>query len=84
MDTPLPSHLEPTLLNALLTLRDYLQQLYQERFVHLVLFGSHARGEASTNSDVDILIVLNDPVNTSQELHHTSQFVASCASIIIC
>ena len=58
MSPMLPSHLQPALLNILLPLRDYLRQLYQERFDRLVLFGSYARGEATANSDIDVLICL--------------------------
>jgi predicted nucleotidyltransferase len=76
MNTSVPPHVQPALLNALLPLRDYLRQLYQERFDRLVLFGSQARGEADATSDVDVLIVLHDPVDASQELQHTSEFVA--------
>lgn len=69
-------YVEPLLLDALISLRDYLRQLYQERFDRLVLFGSYARGEATADSDVDVLIVLDDPVDASAALHQTSEFVA--------
>lgn len=76
MNTSVPSHLQPALLDVLLPLRDYLRLLYQERFVHLVLFGSYARGEATADSDVDVLVVLEDPLDASEALHQTSEFVA--------
>ena len=57
-------------------LRDYLQQEYQDRFDRMILFGSQARGDATEASDVDVLIVLHDPVNASEELKRTSQFIA--------
>ncbi len=68
--------IQPPLLEPLLALQDYLQQLYQERFDRLLLFGSYARGEASADSDVDVLIVLEDPVDPSETLRQTSHFVA--------
>lgn len=69
-------HIQPALLEVLLPLRTYLQQLYQERFDRLVLFGSQARGMAHFGSDVDVLIVLHDPIDESEELCRTSPFVA--------
>lgn len=33
---------------------------FGDRVVKLVLFGSHARGEATEESDVDILVVIDD------------------------
>jgi uncharacterized protein len=64
------------LLTILTPLREYLQQEYQERLDRIILFGSHARDEATDTSDIDVLIVLEDPVNASEELHRTSQFIA--------
>ena len=68
-----PNH---KVLPVLTALRQYLQQEYPERFDRLVLFGSQARGEATQDSDVDVLIVLHDPVDASQELQRTSGAVA--------
>ena len=61
---------------ALHRLKVYLAQEYCEKLVQIILFGSHARREASPASDIDVLIVLDDPVNPSEELQRTSQFVA--------
>lgn len=68
-----PSH---RILDILMPLRDYLKQEYQDRFERAILFGSHARGDATPTSDIDVLIVLQDPVNASEELERTSQFIA--------
>lgn len=35
-----------------------LKELYRERFVGLWLYGSQARGDASPESDIDVLLVL--------------------------
>lgn len=35
-----------------------LQALYRERFVGLWLYGSQARGDASPESDIDVLLIL--------------------------
>jgi predicted nucleotidyltransferase len=64
-------------ISAILTpLREYLQHEYQDRLERIILFGSQARGEATAASDIDVLIVLEDPVNASEELNRTSQFIA--------
>lgn len=36
-----------------------LRMLYGSRLAHVVLYGSHARGEAHPASDIDVLVVLN-------------------------
>ena len=40
------------------------------------LFGSQARGEANADSDIDVLIVLNEPFDVPQERKRLSQFLA--------
>jgi uncharacterized protein len=57
-------------------LRTQLEQQYQERLGRVILFGSQARGEATEDSDIDVLIVLDDPVNASVEIRQTSEFIA--------
>ena len=44
-----------------------LKELYGDRLVRLILFGSHARGEANTDSDIDLLIVLKSNISQFQE-----------------
>ena len=50
--------------------------LYGDRLRHLVLFGSHARGEAEPGSDIDVLVVLQGPVQPGEEIERTSELVA--------
>jgi uncharacterized protein len=40
-----------------------VRERYNERVVKIALFGSRARGDAHEDSDIDILIVLQDPVS---------------------
>jgi predicted nucleotidyltransferase len=48
-------------------LRNRLQELYGERLCQTLLFGSQARGEAGPESDVDVLVVLHEPVDQYAE-----------------
>jgi uncharacterized protein len=67
----------PDLTHILAELRAHLQQVYQERLVQVMLFGSQARGEATEDSDIDVLIVLQNPVNAVNELNQLSEFIAN-------
>ena len=40
-----------------------LQALYGDRLERLMLYGSHARGQARPDSDVDVLVVLKGEVD---------------------
>ncbi|MEL6222113.1 MAG: nucleotidyltransferase domain-containing protein, partial [Cyanobacteria bacterium J06627_8] len=40
------------------SLSNYLNHLYGQQLEELILFGSHARGEATPESDIDVLVVL--------------------------
>jgi len=57
-------------------IRENLKQLYGEQLDKLILFGSQARGTAQPDSDIDILIVLKDAFNYSQESEKISQSIA--------
>jgi predicted nucleotidyltransferase len=57
-------------------LRRRFEALYGERLVHMVLYGSQARGDAEAGSDIDVLVVLKGPVNPGAEIERTSQIVA--------
>lgn len=57
-------------------LRHRFEELYGERLVHIVLFGSQARGDAEPGSDIDVLVVLKGPVSPYEEITRTSETVA--------
>jgi predicted nucleotidyltransferase len=61
-------HLPPTLAGALANLEQGLKKLYGDRFRGLLLYGSYARGEATEGSDVDLLLLLDGPVDLSREI----------------
>lgn len=48
-------------------LKSGLVELYGDRLFSVILFGSHARGEATSGSDIDVMVVLADPVNAVEE-----------------
>jgi predicted nucleotidyltransferase len=58
-------------------LRRYLSELYGERLVDVVLFGSQAPVEAVDGSDIDLLIVLKGNVYPGSEIDRTGDFVAA-------
>jgi uncharacterized protein len=49
-------------------IKSRLQAVYGDRLRGLVLYGSEARGEATSDSDVDILVLLTGPVALGREL----------------
>lgn len=52
-----------------------LQELYGDRLVDVVLYGSYARGDYDDESDIDLMVVLTDEVvNTYAELFQLSDF----------
>ena len=42
-------------------LRNRFRDTFGERLHRLILYGSHARGDATEDSDIDLLVVLNEP-----------------------
>lgn len=57
-------------------LRERLKEIYGPRLVRLVLFGSQARGDATAGSDLDVLVVLQGPVDAGLEINRTGGVVA--------
>ena len=76
-----------TLEDILRNLNSSLQDLYSKRYRGLVLYGSHARGEADEGSDVDLLLLLEGPVEVGKEIRRSSGLVASLAleaGLVLC
>ena len=61
-----------TVNGALAELVGGLKQTYKERLVGVFLFGSWARGDATPESDIDVAVILQEPVDVWQELKHCS------------
>ncbi len=56
-------------------LHQHLCQLYGERLVQVILFGSQARHDATPESDVDVLVVLKGDVNMGDEIEFTGDML---------
>jgi predicted nucleotidyltransferase len=61
---------------ALREARTELAQIYGNRLVKVILYGSHARGEAHPESDVDVLFVLQGDFSFTDELKRTNPLVS--------
>lgn len=69
--------LEDWLRELLRDMRRELTAIYGDRLKGLYLFGSRARGEAAPDSDVDLLIVLDEVGHYYGELERTAELVSS-------
>ncbi len=66
----------PQLDEILARLKSYLQETYRDRLSQVILYGSQARGDAHTESDIDVLVVLNDSFDFGIEVKRTNDFIA--------
>lgn len=57
-------------------LRDGLDKAYGERLRGLYMYGSYARGEEETQSDLDVLVVLDDVPSYWAEIERTSHLIS--------
>ena len=57
-----------------------LREIYGPRLKRLVLFGSQARGDATPESDVDVLVVLDRPTGAYEEAKRTSPVATKAAA----
>lgn len=68
--------IKTTLNQTLDKLKEQLFQQYQEKLSSLILFGSQARKEANSESDIDVLVLLKGEVNPLIEIKKNSVWLA--------
>jgi predicted nucleotidyltransferase len=54
-----------------------LKESYGENLVKVILYGSKARGDSTEDSDIDIMVVLQDFKNKVEEIKKISAIVSS-------
>ncbi len=57
-----------TITETLKSCKTTLENSYQSQFKGLILYGSVARDQVRSHSDIDLLVLLNHPVDYFQEL----------------
>ena len=75
----LPAHLPPSVHAAITEAKTRLEALYGERLDRVILYGSHARGDARPDSDVDLLLVLHGEVDALAELRRLGPLILDLA-----
>ena len=68
--------MKPNIQNILAELRHHFEAIYGDRMVNMILFGSQARGEATAESDIDVMVVLKGPVKPGNEISRTGEISA--------
>ncbi len=66
----------PTVQTILADLNVGLREIYGERLRGLYLYGSYARGEQGPESDLDVLIVLDEVADYAEEIDRTGEIVS--------
>lgn len=61
---------------VLARLKEQLSALYGKRLKGVYLFGSHARGEADEESDIDVLVVLDRVGDYAAEVARSSEIIS--------
>jgi len=67
---------EEKLSEILQILRSGLAETLGTQLEAVYLYGSHARGEATAGSDIDVLIIIRDDFDYGEMLHRTINLVA--------
>ena len=65
-----------TLKSILAEFRRQLGDLYGDRLVRVMLYGSQARGDGEQGADIDVLVVLKDLTDAGTEIARTGEITA--------
>jgi uncharacterized protein len=77
----------PKLQEIMQELCDRLLETYRDRLIAVILFGSQARGDATPDSDFDVLIVLKDLIQATKEIEKIGFFLSPLClkyNVVIC
>ena len=58
--------MDPKIKRLVEQVRAFLHERYDAGIKRVILYGSHARGEATTDSDVDVLVLTDPSLNPSE------------------
>ena len=61
---------QKNIIKILAELKRGLRQLYSDRLISIILYGSYARGEALKDSDIDVTVVLKGGVRPGREIDY--------------
>ena len=53
----------------------YLMNVYGDKIRQVILYGSYARGEATADSDIDVVVVVDDSLNPFEVRKSLSDFL---------
>jgi len=67
----------PKIQRLLVELKKGLTELYGERLKAVYLFGSYARGDYNDNSDLDVMIVLDNYTSYWNELVYSAELASN-------
>jgi len=68
---PRPASLQ----DVLTEVKEALRRLYGPRLKQVILYGSWARGDATSDSDIDVAVVLKGEVSPTVEIDRTADLV---------
>ncbi len=58
-------------------LKEGLVRIYGDKLEELYLYGSYARGDARSDSDIDVMIVLNNYESYGKEIDRTGELASN-------
>jgi predicted nucleotidyltransferase len=68
--------METTIKSILTQLHNRFEVIYGDRLSNMLLYGSQARGDADSESDIDVLVVLKGKVSPCDEIDRTIKDIA--------